>query len=109
MNYKANRKGIEAMLCSEEMQAEMRRRAETVKTVAEATAPVDVTGSHPGRYKAAFRVEVGIKDAVGAYGPTRRAEAEVINDAPEARFVEYGTKNNPRHRTLGHALDAARL
>jgi hypothetical protein len=29
------------------------------------------------------------------------------DDMPTALFVEFGTKNNPRHRTLGNALDAA--
>jgi hypothetical protein len=84
------------------MQAEMRRRAELVKARAEASAPVDRTGPHPGRYKQSFRVTSGVRE-----GKTRRAFGRVTNDAPEAILVEYGSRNNPRHRTLGKALDAA--
>jgi hypothetical protein len=105
-NYKPDHAGIGRMLCSEEMQAHLRLRAEAVKTAAEAIAPVYEQGPHPGRYKAAFSVEVGIKESSKA---TRRAVAKVVNDAPEARWVEYGTENNPKHRTLGKSLGAARL
>lgn len=73
--------------------------AEKAKARAEATAPVDESGPHPGRYKAAFGIRTGIQNR-----KTRRAYAEVYNDSPEAIFVEFGTKNNPRHRTLGKAV-----
>lgn len=93
----------EAVLCSPEMVADMRRRAENVKAVAEATAPVYEDGPHPGRYRESFEVTAGIRE-----GKTRRAYGRVENHAPEAIYVEFGNKNTPRHRTLGHALDAAK-
>jgi hypothetical protein len=91
-----------AVLCAPWMVAEMKRRAELVAAAAVASAPVDEDGPHPGRYKGAFSVESGVRT-----GKTTRAYGRVTNDAPEARFVEFGTRNNPRHRTLGKALDAA--
>lgn len=111
--YKPDYGGIEAMLCSFGMQAEMRRRAELVKSRAVVTAPVNVGSGHPGRYKAAFKVSSGVKrssygTAVNRGARTRRAYGRVTNYAPEARWVEYGTKNNPRRRILGRALDAAK-
>lgn len=34
--------------------------------------------------------------------------AYVVNTDWKAGFVEFGTRNNPKHRVLGRALDAAR-
>lgn len=103
MDFKLDRAGFDAeVLCADFMLAEMRKRGERVKAAAEASAPVDEQSPHAGRYKDSFHLEVGIEDSHGL-----RAVATVYNDAPEALFVEYGTKNNPRHRTLGKALDAA--
>jgi hypothetical protein len=101
--YEASYTGIGEMLVAPFMVAEMRRRAEKVKAAAEAAAPVDEGGTHPGRYKASFHVDSGVRE-----GKTRRAYGEVTNDSPEAFYVEYGTKKTPRHRTLGTALDAAK-
>lgn len=95
--------GIGAMLRSSEMQADMRRRAERVAAAAAESAPVYESGPHPGRYKRSFTVSSGVRE-----GRSARAFGRVTNDAPEAFFVEYGTRNNPRHRTLGRALDAAK-
>lgn len=93
------------VLASEAMVAEMAKRAEKIKAAAEADAPVLEDGPHPGRYKAAFAVSSGVKESKKG---RRRAFGRVTNDAPEARWVEYGTTHNPRHRTLGRALDAGR-
>lgn len=101
--YRPSYEGIGELLKSPGMEAAMLAKANKVAARAEATAPVDETGPHPGRYKAAFSVSSGVKHA-----KTSRAYGRVTNDSPEAFFVEYGTKNNPRHRTLGKALDAVR-
>jgi hypothetical protein len=101
--FKLNSSGIGKLLTSPEMQAEMRRRAERVAIAARASAPVFEAGPHPGRYKSSFTVSSGVRE-----GRSRRAYGRVENDAPEAFFVEYGTRNNARHRTLGRALDAAK-
>jgi hypothetical protein len=94
--------GIGEMLCSPEMVAEMRRRAEAVKAVAVAAAPVYEQGPHPGRYKESITADAGVRQ-----GKTRRAVGTVTADSPEAIIVEYGNSRTPRHRTLGRALDAA--
>lgn len=103
-SYRASYTGIGELLCAPFMVAEMRRRAERVKALAEATAPVDDDphNKHRGRYKRSFSVESGIR-----VGKTRRAYGRVLNDAPEAYYVEYGNVNTPRHRILGRALEAA--
>lgn len=103
--YRHNYKAFDsAVLCAPWMVANMLARAERVKAAAEASAPVsdDADNPHRGRYKASFSASGGVRTS-----PTRRAYGRVTNDAPEAPFVEFGTKNNPRHRTLGKALDAA--
>lgn len=104
MSYDADYKGIGEMLNAPWMVAEMVRRAEKGKAFAETIAPVDQTGPHPGRYKAAFRVE----GKVGGGTRHNRAAGRLINDAPEAVFVEYGTANNPAHHVLLRSLDEMR-
>lgn len=100
--YKQDYKAFgEHVLRAPWMIAEMAKRAERIKASAEAAAPVDEKGPHPGRYKDSFKIESGIRA-----GDRPRAYAEVYNDSPEAVFVEFGTKNNARHRTLGKALEA---
>lgn len=96
--------GIGQMLRSDFMEAEMARRGAKVLAVAEATAPVDEFSEHPGRYKAAMRLDTT------RHGGIRgdRAQAVVSNDSPEAIYVEYGNRNTPRHATLRRALNAAR-
>lgn len=101
--FKASYRGIGELLRSVEMQEHMRVRAERAKAFAEAEAPVDTGGPHPGRYKASFHVDVDIKR-----GRTSRARATLSNDSPEAFFVEYGTRNNPARHILGRSLDAMR-
>lgn len=101
--FKASYRGIGELLKSPEMQAHMLVRAEAAKAFAETEAPVFETGPHPGRYKAAFHVESGIQ-----HHKTERAYAELSNDAPEALFVEFGTRNNAAHHTLTRSLDAMR-
>lgn len=97
---KVSYKGVGDLLRSAEMEAEMRRRAENVKQICEATAPVDESGPHPGRYAGAFRVE---SERTG--GVRRdRAVGRVVNDAPESFAVEFGNRNTPQHRTMGKAL-----
>jgi hypothetical protein len=93
-------KGIGQLLCADFIVAEMRRRAEKVKAVAEATAP-DATPLGVG-YKYEFEIESGVRKR-----KTKRAFARVRNTSPHALYVEFGGGNTPKHRTLGKALDAA--
>lgn len=99
--YKASYKGIGDLLSAKFMQAEMYNRANKVKAVAEAIAPVG-DGPDAGEYKASFEVSSGVRTE-----PTRRAYGRVENTSDHAFYVEYGTKDTPRHRVLGRALEAA--
>jgi hypothetical protein len=92
----------EHVLCAPWMVEEMARRAAKVLARAEMTAPFDPDSKDGTHYRDAFAMTAGIRVA-----KTRRAFGRVSNDDAAAVFVEFGTKNNPRHRTLGNALDAA--
>lgn len=102
--FTADYEGIGAMLRSDFMESEMRRRAEKVAMRARDTAPVGDTENdpHAGRYKESFRVSSGVQ-----HFQTSRAYGEVSNDAPEARIVEWGDSNTDAYHTLLAALAAA--
>lgn len=91
------------VLCAPFMVAHLETRAGRVLAHAEAHAPYDATDVDGRHYRDAFSIGVGIR-----LYPTRRAFAQVSNSDPAALFVEYGSVHNPRHRTLGNALDAAK-
>lgn len=94
--FKMRRKGIGQMLRMPGMQAEMLRRAERIKTIAQATSPVDENSPDPGRYKASWET-----DSTARGGRRRdRAVAYVRNGAYYARWVEYGTERVPAHHVL---------
>lgn len=100
--YRPNRKGFDdEVLCAGFMVAEMAARAERIKAVAEATAP-DATPFGEG-FKYSFVVESGVRKR-----KTRRAFGRVTNTDPDARYIEFGTRDTPAHRTLGKAADAGR-
>lgn len=105
VRYRGSYSGVGEMLVSPGMQAAMLRVAERIKDRAEATAPVGdpETDPHAGRYKAAFRVESGVRRR-----RTSRAYGRVINDVPEAAEVEWGTTEQEAHHTILNALTAAR-
>jgi len=103
--FRGDYDGIGRMLRSEEMQLAMADRAERIAEAARADAPVDETGPHPGRYRDSFEVTHFVRVLSGG---DRRACGRVTNTAPEAVFVEFGSKNNDAHHTLLHAIDAAR-
>lgn len=103
--YKASYSGIGQLLRSDFIMADMVARAERVKALAEALAPVDTGSGHPGRYKASFSVSASTSGRRGQFaGPllpgqsrsslggsrSRRARASVTNSAPESIWVEYG-------------------
>lgn len=92
----------ENVLAAPFMVAEMLRRAEKVLARAELTAPYYEDDSDGEHYRDDFEVTAGVRTS-----KTRRAYGRVSNHNSAALFVEYGSENNPRHRTLGNALDAA--
>ena len=94
--FKVKRKGIGEMLRMPGMQAEMLRRAEVIKGVAQATSPVDENSPDPGHYQRSWET-----DSTGRGGRRRdRAVGYVRNTAYYARWVEYGTEKVPAHHVL---------
>jgi hypothetical protein len=93
--FKMKRKGVGEMLRMPGMQAEMLRRAETIKGIAQATSPV-YRGPQGGQYKASWET-----DSTSRGGRRRdRAVAYVRNRSYYARWVEYGTERVPAHHVL---------
>jgi HK97 gp10 family phage protein len=91
--------GLGELLRSDEMKAEMLRRAEKVAEMARAIAPVD-----DGDYKASITASVGIQREA-----TERAAGRVEVGVDHAIFVEYGTSSgSPAQHILGRSLDAAK-
>jgi hypothetical protein len=104
VTYTHSYPGVGEMLRAPWMEAEMRRRGENVKALAEAIAPhyePDPDGRH---YKDAFHVETSRAGGIRH----DRAAAEVVNDNSAAVIVEFGNRNTPKHATLRKALDAAK-
>ena len=100
--FKMSRKGVGEMLRMPGMQAEMLRRADVIKGIAEATSPVDQSSPDPGHYQRSWST-----DSTARGGRRRdRAVGYVRNSAYYARWVEYGTEKVPAHHVL---LRAAQL
>lgn len=100
--FKMKRKGVGEMLRMPGMQAEMLRRANVIKGVAEPISPVDENSPRPGHYKESWET-----DSTSRGGRRRdRAVGYVRNTAHFARWVEYGTEKVPAHHVL---LRAAQL
>lgn len=99
--FKMKRKGIGEMLRMPGMQAEMLRRAEVIKAIAQTTSPV-YEGPQGGHYKGSWET-----DSTSRGGRRRdRAVAYVRNTSHYARFVEYGTERVPAHHVLLRAAQA---
>lgn len=101
--FRMSNKGVGQLLRSPMIQAEMLRRANVIKGVAETIAPVGGPGDpHAGAYKSSFYV------SSTARGGRRRdrATATVGNRAYYARWVEYGTEKVPAHHVLLRAAQA---
>ncbi|MBB1253172.1 HK97 gp10 family phage protein [Streptomyces sp. OF3] len=96
------RAGVGRLLRSEMVETEMRRRAETIRSVAVSISPVGEAARdpHPGLYKSSWHVS-----STRRGGRRRnRATATVWNSAPYARWVEYGTERVPAHHVLLRAV-----
>lgn len=97
MEFDADYAGIGELLRADFMQAEMLRRVEKGKALAEVIAPRDT-----GQFAASFHT------SVNSHGGARhdRAEGVLTNDDPAALSIETGTNDTPAHRTLRKSLDA---
>lgn len=101
--FRMSRKGVGQLLRSPMVRAEMVRRAEIIKAVAEGIAPVGGPGDpHSGLYKKSFYVRSTSRGGRN----NDRAMAFVGNRAPYARWVEYGTEKVPAHHVLLRAAAA---
>lgn len=87
IEVKLNHGGMDALLKSSEVRAELTRRAEAVLSAAQANAPV-LTGN----YRAGLEIHQDTTD---------RAVVRVVGTAPHSHLVEADTGN------LARALDAA--
>ncbi|MFJ4785156.1 HK97 gp10 family phage protein [Streptomyces sp. NPDC088794] len=100
--FTMKRKGVGEMLRTPSMQAEMLRRAEKIKTIAQTTSPVDANSPHLVHYKESWET-----DSTSRGGRRRdRAVAYVRNPAYYARWVEYGTEKVPAHHVLLRAAQS---
>lgn len=102
MNWKWDYSGFGNLLRGPEMQALMAKKAHQAKEMAEAIAPVDEHGPHPGHYRESFEVDVGV--AVTAEGS--RAVATLRNTAPYAAAVEFGNRTTKAQHVLLRSIDA---
>src|SRR3569832_1213522 len=97
--FKMSSRGVGQLLNSPMVTAELLRRAEAVKGVAEALSPVGGPGDiHPGQYKRSWYVKLERK-AVGRSGKKRPVDV-VGNSVYYARWVEYGTEKVRAHHVL---------
>ncbi|TXS22388.1 HK97 gp10 family phage protein [Streptomyces sp. adm13(2018)] len=101
--FRMSRRGVGQLLRSDLVLAEMVRRAEVIKGVAEAIAPVGgPEDPHRGLYKDSFFVQ-----PLRRGGRRRdRAVAVVGNTAPYGAHVEYGTERVRAHHVLLRAAQA---
>ncbi|MET9950154.1 HK97 gp10 family phage protein [Streptomyces sp. NPDC006339] len=101
--FKMSKRGVGQLLRSDMILAEMVRRAEVIKGVAQGIAPVGGPADpHRGLYKDSFFVQ-----PVRRGGRRRdRAVAIVGNTAPYGAHVEYGTERVQAHHVLLRAAQA---
>lgn len=103
--FKMKTRGVGQLLNSEMIAAEMLRRAQVIKTVAEAISPVGPEyDPHRGAYKASWYARVERK-AVGR-SAKKRPVGVVGNRAYYARWVEYGGQHVRAHHVLLRAAQA---
>ncbi|OPC84242.1 hypothetical protein B4N89_27895 [Embleya scabrispora] len=105
--FKLDNKGVGELLRSQMLLREMIRRAQAIKSTAEALAPVSPRPDdyHSGLYKTSFKVIVTDRGA----RRHDRAQATVHNSAWYAAWVEYGAEGGRGggHHVLLRAAEAA--
>lgn len=107
--YKGNFRGIGRMLSQPGMRAVVLVRAHEMLPIAVALSPSGdpATDPHPGLYRRSWRVEYGDKP-VKFHGVKRmRPYARLVNTAPYAQRVEYGTDKVPKHWVARKTIDQA--
>jgi hypothetical protein len=101
--FESDYHGIGQMLNMPEMYKALEDRISRVRDLCEATAPVGSPAEpdkHAGRYKAGFKTAVYPR-----HGAKKdRPEGYVINDTPDAFWVEYGHAGMEPYHTMYIAL-----
>lgn len=102
--FRMSTRGVGELLRSPMVEAEMLRRAEVIRGVAESISPVGAAAwdPHPGLYKSSWHVSSTRRGA----RRRDRATATVWNSAPYARWVEYGTERVRAQHVLLRAAQA---
>ncbi|WP_329069889.1 hypothetical protein [Streptomyces sp. NBC_01429] len=105
--YRGSYSGIAKLLKLPGVQRECRNAAVEIMAAAIVRAPVGnpSTDSHSGLYKSSFDVLPLMKNVPWKGQPRQRAGARVINTAPYALVVEYGSGRTPRYSVLSNAMD----
>lgn len=100
-DYTPDQVGMVAFLNSDMLMAVVEHAAEQIRDRAVVMAPVGspLGDEHAGRYKASFHIRT--ERHSGATGD--RVQAVVYNDAPEAKYVEYGHRGAEPYYTLRRA------
>ncbi|MEV7013274.1 hypothetical protein [Streptosporangium sp. NPDC051022] len=99
--FRANNKGIGAMLRSAKMEQEMISRARIIVSYAQADAPHE-----SGEYAESFTIDSGQSSSPIQLGTGDRAWAKIRNDSPAAAPIEFGNRRvGEGKRILGRAID----
>lgn len=107
--FKMSNRGVGELLRSPMVEAEMLRRGERIKSIAESISPVGTSARdpHPGLYRDSWYAVVSNKQT--GRSRKRRATVTVGNSAPYARWVEYGNEHGRgQHVLLRAALAGGR-
>ncbi|WP_043468975.1 HK97 gp10 family phage protein [Kitasatospora sp. MBT66] len=109
--YTGRYTGIGRLLQSPGMQRATAKAARRIQQAAEELAPVGdpAVDPHPGQYRNAFKIVPLVKNVPFQGKPRLRSGSRLINTAPHALHVEFGTDKVPKYAVLRRALDAAKI
>jgi hypothetical protein len=100
--------GMQRFLASAQMEAGVLVHAQRLKSTVESVSPVasPSESDHPGRYRQSWKLDVGRWRVLSPrYGPHPVVQVTVLNDAPEALPLEFGTRHMNAQHVLQKAVD----
>ena len=98
-----NRVGVQAMMRYRGVVEALQQAGERIKAEAEAISPV-----RTGQYRDGTIEPGGFHVEVHTFGSDGLPFVRVVNTAPHAVFLEYGTRYMAKQRILGRATESAR-
>ena len=105
VGFKPDYEALGRFLAGEEMQADMKTRANKMKEFAQGIAPRDAdTDEEAEHYADKFEVKGGVTTD---HGHKPRAYADLRNTSDHAEYVEFGNGKTRGHHVLLKSLDAA--